>query len=378
MLQEAAAARSIQIKCGSTEIDGYVFCLGLKAIRPTYILALDWDSKVGPLIKLIEGATLRPRDSAWWLNRESLEISPLGDLIDMFRYHEATERHDKIFSLLGMSCEGSKTTGLAPDYTMPWETLMENLVKHLLGPNVAVKSFKNSSLAIIKSQGLVLARICHLDDPVDRYGTQSVTMTYQIPTTETSKTDKKTKRNEFRGSFPQFAEKLRYGDLLCLMEGRSNITIVRPQMDYFTVIAMAVHPTTYRDENSSSTGVNLSKILQLPRSTSNEFLLAWNWEKEFDSMNHPKHYETLVAKIPELQLATRSQLDISLTVDRVTRLSTLAHVVRLWAPSLAVYSLFEAKEALKIVMEDQPNPPEQILLLSKIIGNEYELARGLD
>jgi len=69
--------------------------------------------------------------------RASLNIRPLGELIDMFYTHEAIKPVDKVYALLGMS---SDDPSLLPDYKVLWGILFKDLVKFLLYKQVHVKN----------------------------------------------------------------------------------------------------------------------------------------------------------------------------------------------------------------------------------------------
>lgn len=98
-----------------------------------------------PVNLLINGSTFRPRSlvthgySADGLM--SLRICPLHELFDMYRTHEATEVHDKIFALLGMCSDFSAilSAGFSFDYIITWEELASRLTKLWMGPSVTMK-----------------------------------------------------------------------------------------------------------------------------------------------------------------------------------------------------------------------------------------------
>ncbi|KAL9625060.1 MAG: hypothetical protein Q9160_000789 [Pyrenula sp. 1 TL-2023] len=159
VLQEVAAARHVQIKCGSTEIDGYAFSLGLQSLQLSsgYIPKL-WNL-IRSVVYLIRGSIFRPKYTTCQSGRVSLDIRPLGELIDMYHTHKATERLDKVFALLVMSSDNLNTAGLLPDYRISWEELFQQLVKFLLGEEVIVETWTDSEMAVIKSKGYVLGHI---------------------------------------------------------------------------------------------------------------------------------------------------------------------------------------------------------------------------
>lgn len=134
-MQEAAAARHVLIICGSMEIDGYAFCLGLKSLDMTL------QSAIYPVISLVQGAIFRPRCMLGSLGGPLPAKCSLGELVDRYHEYEATDRHDKVYALLGMSSDDLSTAGLEPNYKTPWGMLMERLVKHSLGNRVFVKTW---------------------------------------------------------------------------------------------------------------------------------------------------------------------------------------------------------------------------------------------
>jgi hypothetical protein len=106
--------------CGAMEIDGYAFCLGLESLEGIHKAQVDSLNLAYPVIYLIKQSIFRPdlpmsrADSS-----SSLDICPLGELVDMYHTHEATKRHDKVYALLGMSSDNLNNIGLLLDYSIP-------------------------------------------------------------------------------------------------------------------------------------------------------------------------------------------------------------------------------------------------------------------
>lgn len=65
---------------------------------------------------LIRGAIFRPNYVVSGPGRVSQDICLLGELIDMYYAHKATQRHDKVYALLGMSSDDASKANLLPDY----------------------------------------------------------------------------------------------------------------------------------------------------------------------------------------------------------------------------------------------------------------------
>jgi hypothetical protein len=93
--------------CGLTEIEGHAFCSGLQSLELSYEACLDLQNLVRSVTYLIRGAIFRPK----YAHAPSppgvftLGIRPLGELIDMYHTHKATDLRDKIYALLGMSSD---------------------------------------------------------------------------------------------------------------------------------------------------------------------------------------------------------------------------------------------------------------------------------
>ena len=107
-----AAARHISIMCGSVEVDGHAFCLGLDS------LGTALEESMVQVTFLIRGAIFRSRQIQRDQGRLSLDICSLGELVDMYHAHKATRLHDKVYALLGMCSDNLRTAGLEPDYDL--------------------------------------------------------------------------------------------------------------------------------------------------------------------------------------------------------------------------------------------------------------------
>jgi alkylhydroperoxidase family enzyme len=175
----------------------------------------------------------------------------------MYCTREASERHDKVFALLGMSSDDPIAAGLSPDYGIPWEGLLERLVRYLLGEQVDVKTWPAMELAVIRSKGLILGHIS--SNHAGRDGRQQVAIAL---------VDASGKLFSKIWSLPPSTESVEAGDLICLLGRATSPTIIRSQKDHFSVIMITTPPL----EPTQST----SDILH-------DFLLLWDWEKSRES-----------------------------------------------------------------------------------------------
>lgn len=79
-----------------------------------------------------------------------LGVLPLGELLELFHLHEASDRRDKVFALLGVSCPAAYSSSpLHPDYTRSWSSVFEGLIKYLLGSSVIVTTVEHHEIAVI-------------------------------------------------------------------------------------------------------------------------------------------------------------------------------------------------------------------------------------
>lgn len=235
VLQEVGAARNVLLKCGRKEIGGYAFCaaLNLRSFDRLYDDSPNLRSLIRSVIYLIRGAVFRPKVLPKSSSTFSLRIRPLGELIEMYHTREASRRHDKIFALLGMSSDDSIAAELLPDYELPWEKLLERLVRFLLCEQISVKTWASTEIAVINSQGCILGRVSS-EDSSDRNDIQQVYITSKYG-------------SEYLGSQKSWtlqasAKPVQVGDLICLLRGATKPMIIRLCRDYFAVIMISVTP----------------------------------------------------------------------------------------------------------------------------------------
>ena len=86
----------------------------------------------------------------------SFEIAPLGDRLNMFENHEATDKRDKIYALLGLSSDNALTPDLRPDYTKSWSTLFKQVASHVLGSTAVISVVERKSQAVVSESGCAL------------------------------------------------------------------------------------------------------------------------------------------------------------------------------------------------------------------------------
>jgi ankyrin repeat protein len=252
---------------GSTDIDGYAFCSGLKSLWKSQKLSYTASSELHSLpslIDLIERAGLRPKYTTNLLERYSLEIRSLAELVDMFHTRKATDVRDKVYALLGMSSDYPNKAGLQPDYQVPWNKLFKDLVKFILGKDISVQTSDSTQRAVITSKGCVLGRLS-LERSDNR---QNINITF------ISKNVAWCLDEKMEWTLQVASKSIREQDIVCLLKGASKPTIIRMCKDHFAIVVIAVAPL------KESRG--FQKLLELSKSVTHfmrDFQLVWDWEQ---------------------------------------------------------------------------------------------------
>ncbi|KAM0261132.1 hypothetical protein ACHAQJ_002394 [Trichoderma viride] len=272
VLQEIAAAQHVVVMCGSMRIDGYAFCLGLSSLLPYK----DTPNHIRSVTYLMRGSIFRPKYSLNTSGDISLDIRPLGELIDMYHTHEATERHDKVFALLGMSSDNPTASGLSPNYKTPWDELMARVVRFILGEQMFVKTWINQQAAVVSSKGYVIGIVASVQTTVDAYHSDKQLVNIKIrDTTGPLWTVQAT------------AKPIEVGDILCHLLGAAKPMIIRPCEDYFSIIIIEFDPPQDGRLNSPGFG----QLEQSGGSFVHDFLLIWDWDIPHREMPE-EEYET--------------------------------------------------------------------------------------
>jgi hypothetical protein len=304
-----AAARHVVVICGSTQIDGHAFSTGLNNLefsnlysrsKSDQLTRSQWNQESDSssesnrpakrrrnpdsdsysksessseaysdsdfvtslfgqafaVVSLIRGAIFRPDFKLKSSSRATLDICTLVELMTMYNAHQATQRHDKIYALIGMASDDIHDAGLSPDYSVLWEELQRRLFCFLLGEQISVKTWPEKEGVEIKGRGRVLG---HVKSVIrDSNGDQNISIVFR-------KLDSwsRTEKNDVRYSLRPTTNSVCHGDIIYLLDGASKPMIIRSFGVVFHVISMA--PTSpSRDQNDISL---------------REIILIWDWAK---------------------------------------------------------------------------------------------------
>jgi hypothetical protein len=165
----------------------------------------------------------------------SLNVCSLGELISMYNTLNSTQRHDKIYALLGMATDNVSSAGLLPDYHVPWEELLQRLVHYLVGGSkMTVRTWADKEEVEIYGRGCALASVSRATREPD--GSQTVLVKFNSMIEDHGYYERKCSRWTFH------ANDVRVGDIIYLLEGASKPMIIRPLREVFYVIIIAATP----------------------------------------------------------------------------------------------------------------------------------------
>ncbi|KAK2470355.1 hypothetical protein H9L39_17972 [Fusarium oxysporum f. sp. albedinis] len=335
VLQEVAAARHVLIKCGPTEIDGYAFCSGLSALKLSYETCPDREGLIRSVAYLIRDAVFRPRYETSRSSRFSLNIRPLGELVDMYHTRNATDRRDKVYALLGMSSDDPSAAGLSADYktSSPWKDVFQKLINFSTSGRMSVDTWPDKEVAVIKGKGCVLGEVSNVDRDIGRDDRQSVDITWKNAPNDSSSP----------WTFQASAKSIRKRDAVCLLEGASRPTIIRLCHDYSAVILIAAPLPDDR-----TTNIKWSKFLRSIETFPNDFLLIWDWNVSGDKSQDGEDYQNSM---------TSSKTGLQDYLDKATRLrdvGLLQHGMKRYED--AAKSLREAVKVCDTALRSVDNP----------------------
>ena len=291
VLQEVAAARHILIRCGSAEIDGFAFCSGLKALKLSNELRTDLRARILSVTYLIRGAIFRPKYATSQSDNFSLDIRPLGELIEMYHTRKATDRRDKVYALLGMSSDNPTTAGLFADYTISWKQLFNKLIHFFLPKLDSINLSDKKEIAVIENKGCILGEVSSVERNATWDDRQDVAITWRNAPSYTCVE----KAWGFRWTLPATVKSVQERDVICLLQGASRPTILRLYNNHWAVIMIAISPAIH--SQAATEDLKWSELLQSITAFPHNFPLIWNWETYSDNSHDyfvciPEHSKT--------------------------------------------------------------------------------------
>jgi hypothetical protein len=287
-VQEAAVARIVSVTCGDAETSGSIFASGmdmaLSLLRrnstkytsvPPVLMFMNQSSGPFPLLQKL--ADLQPTNSM-----PSFNVLPLGDLLRLFQGHEATDKRDKIYALLGLSSDNDVSPQLRPDYTKSWSTLFQQVITHVLGSSPTVKTDDDTEQAVIFESGSVL-------------GTVSLSFHDQLFVKSPVFGGLFDHMYHWRASWtlPHHCGSIKDGDILVFFQNARRPSVIRPCGDHFDIIMISlpsppIVTVALSPPRSDWEDFNLAwaDFAQGARRSLRKFHLIWDWTDSSDSVNH--------------------------------------------------------------------------------------------
>lgn len=193
----------------------------------------------------------------------------------MYHDREASDPRDKVYALLGMSLDRARYPQLSPDYTISWGELLHRLVNLLTSDYVNVLTWPSEQISVLETKVAVIGEITGVAmDPASNDQRVDVSLRPYSSNEKTIRT---------RWLLKSYAKDLKLGDLICIMQGSSAFTIIRPYDYYCGVIAMAATPKAV---DFDKTGIityiaefDWQSLLEPTQMFSHELPLVWDWRK---------------------------------------------------------------------------------------------------
>ena len=225
----------------------------------------------------------------------------------MYHNRKATERLDKVYALSGMSTDDPDVAGLKVDYGASWKDVFQKLVHFCLSDQMSLSTWDgDEELAVVEAKGCVLGEVSLAEEGATGDDRQRVEITWKNAMRHSNTEGKQSSRFAFRAS----AKPIKKGDIICLLQGASTPTIVRPHDGFSTIIMITVPLTHDLLQRSAS-------ITSFPTG----LLLIWDWDEPRRKSQGGEDYEDYVssrgvAKCPKTECQCQDHL------DKATRLWT--------------------------------------------------------
>jgi hypothetical protein len=353
VLQEAAAARSILVKCGVFELPGSMFTNGVQFLQTDSIYRKKGTrspsaSALETMIRYTSGVDrpFSPHLSDGFREVHARRMPSLGDLIESFYLHGVSDRRDTIFAILNL-CSPASRSSIKPDYTKPWSDVWADAIRQILGPGTIVTTPARGEQACLTVLGYVLGTI-----KLDRYGLWSMKSIYPSGPLAW---------RALWGSPESWCKNIQNDDVVFFTVGAAAPSIIRTCGDHFDIIVVAAPaPLNTRFDSSRDEGSDfdwhdlLSSLTYSPRRVS----LVWDWCTEYPSSctHHPQLFDgVLVTPGPH--------------PDNMSRMEDSAQIIATLLPSMEISSRTVStagQRSLDYMLRQSDNPKFPSVLRTKL------------
>ncbi|GAB1196540.1 hypothetical protein APSETT444_005812 [Aspergillus pseudonomiae] len=239
VLQEVGVARCISIMCGHAEMNGYTFCEGFRRLE----VSSNIMSHVHPVIHIMRDAIFRPKYRPAWRGALSM-----GELIDLYRNHNATMQHDKVYALLGLCADDPEVPALKPDYSLPWDNLLKQVTAYILGGECSVQTWPDRDIAVVKGKGWILGYINRVEARAP--GDDRANLKVELDHAASSVSHHLHRIRDWILRDP--GKLIQEGDILFLRPGAPSPSMIRMRKDHFEIVMTAIAP-----QNTDKASFNL-------------------------------------------------------------------------------------------------------------------------
>ncbi|KAI1322839.1 HET domain protein [Xylariaceae sp. FL0255] len=287
VLQEISAAGQVSIMTHSREINGCAFSRGLNTLNFPFDDP-EVESLVHSIAYLLEGSIIRSRYfTAQVDDHFSLDIGPLGQLIDMYHTREASDRRDKIYALLGMSSDNHKPGALSVNYETSWKRLLSQLIKSNISAEGSVDTWDDLEIAAIRTRCYLVGTVWEIVKAKSEWG-QTQTLHIRLHTSLRYLGE--------RGGYGFVTwtilttrKAVQPGDAICVLQGAANPSLVRASKDFWDVISISIMPL--KEDPRDIKFQDVMDFVQSQAAFSYNILLIWDWNKSWPRFEKDRDIE---------------------------------------------------------------------------------------
>ena len=376
MLQEAAAARSILVKCGVFEMPGSTFTNGVRYLQTISIHRNKRAHGLSFLVletmmryKLEENRPLSTHLSDDFREVHAHRMPSLGDLMEKVYLHGVSDRRDTIFAILSL-CSPTSRCSIKPDYTKPWSVVWADTMRQILGPSTIMTTPAEGEQACLTVSGYILGTVRLYENLT--FSVQSIYPSgplaweaswWAIPSVSGS--------NSLCYN-DSWCKRIQNEDILFFAVGAAAPSIIRACGDHFDIIVIAVPSpsSTCSDFTSHSADRSdldwhelLSSLTYAPMRAS----LVWDWCSKYPSSctHHPQLFDGDLGPHP----------------DTITRMEDSAHIIATLLPSMnsptrKTHTASQRSLDYMLQQSDKPKFPShlqtKLQLLRMLVHSKYD------
>lgn len=163
----------------------------------------------------------------------------------MYRSHDATVRHDKVYALLGLCADDPKASALEPNYGLPWRDALKKGTTYILGGKCSVQTWPDRDIAVIKGKGWILGYITQVRPRTSEDDRAYVTIQFNHTAEWVNKPLQWNDIRRLRA--PE--ELIQEGGILCLLQGTAKPSIIRLCKDHSEMVMTTITPQTSKEES---------------------------------------------------------------------------------------------------------------------------------